>query len=93
MSAISNGGDVAIFVADGVWRVYFNSHSAAPRVWCISAAAEPGRWEITVAAVSWSAPGSSVYSEELRGSPDLPCAWIVVPGKLTVYESGRATIH
>jgi len=76
----------------GSWRVYFNRHGAAPRVWCV--APDAGGWEIAVTSVNIAATADTVYRAKPTADDDdgLPSAWVAVDGLLTVHASGHATI-
>jgi hypothetical protein len=73
-----------------VWRVYFNSHAAAPLVWCIAPATvgdEVG-YEIAVADVVIHGASTAVY----RGGDAQPKAWMEAVGYLEIDSAGVASI-
>lgn len=74
----------------GLIHVYFNSHGAAPLVWCVGV---PGLFELAIAAVVIDAPANAVYKP--KPTPDdedgRPSAWFEVNGALRIVE-GRVAI-
>lgn len=78
----------------GKWWVYFNSHAAAPLVWCISPEFRP--WEVAVVSVEIvGVPSLSKYKPAAPGAAVVvgaPTAWIEVVGVLTIGMAGKATI-
>lgn len=82
----------------GTWRVYFNAHSAAPRVWCVSSA-DGDHWELAVTGVIVQTPARSVYRAapppELEGGRDHdePRAWVEADGDLVLTSAGVAYIR
>jgi hypothetical protein len=72
--------------ADGVFRVYFNRHGAAPLVWCV----HNGSVEIAVAeVVIEEGHARTVYQRKETADDDdgMPSAWIETAGHLRI--SGR----
>jgi len=81
------------FTAVGSWRVYFNAHAAAPRVWCVSP--WDGSWEIAVASVELDTAAKTVYRAPLTAADQAagaPAAWLEVDGQLIVRTTGHALI-
>lgn len=76
----------------GAWRVYFNHHAAAPRVWCIAPLTDG--FEFAVRSVVILTRVDTVYAP--KPTPDhedgKPSAWLVARGRLTVDVDGNATI-
>lgn len=93
----------AAILMSGVWRVSFNRHGAAPRVWSIGPAPSglynanerpAPRWEIAVRHVSITAPSHTWYEPKATADEDdgIASAWIQVEGLLRVLDDGTATI-
>lgn len=71
--------------AEGIFRVYFNRHGAAPLVWCVAT----DEWELAVSSVTLIAPTQSVYRPKATDDDDdgRPSAWLEVRGTLEVRGS------
>lgn len=84
----------AVILMTGTWRISFNRHGAAPRVWSIMQD-DPGmRWELAVSHLRITAPCWTRYEPKATADDDdgLPSAWIGVTGMLRVLADGTATI-
>lgn len=78
----------------GRFRIFFNVHNEAPRVWCIRG--ENNGWEIAVCqfVICTDTPVISRYQRHTVGKHDLyePSAWFEAEGKVSVGSDGIATI-
>lgn len=85
-----------ILMFSGIWRVSFNRHGAAPRVWSIwpePTSLHPG-WELAVCSVRITAPSQTWYEPKATSDENdgIASAWIQVEGPLRVFEDGTAII-
>jgi hypothetical protein len=82
-------------VGKGIWKVYFNRHQEATRVWCVAPVS--GAWEAAVVSVDiFDGDVLSRYKRLPNPDPELlgpPSAWMEVEGALTLYDNGMAVIR
>lgn len=79
----------------GPWRVYFNKHGEAPRVWSIAPDRTEATWEVECRAVVISGCSmATVYQPVDKNAAEYtPSAYFIVHGRLTLESNGLATFE